>query len=167
MVIAGTGHRPDKLGGYHIIAHNTLTSLAEKYLEKEQPSLVISGGALGWDQALAAAAMKLNLPLVVACPFKGFESKWPTKSVGWQFHKGLEEAENYDMNIQLVYISKPGYAPWKMQVRNKWMVDKADKLVALWNGSDGGTANCIKYAQEVGKPFDNVWEDFLATGIRS
>jgi uncharacterized phage-like protein YoqJ len=44
-----------------------------------------------------------------------------------------------------------------MQRRNEWMVDRADKLVALWDGSWGGTFNCIEYARKKGVPFDNLW----------
>jgi uncharacterized phage-like protein YoqJ len=39
-----------------------------------------------------------------------------------------------------------------MQDRNKWMVDHCDALVAIWNGTSGGTANCVKYALSVNKP---------------
>jgi uncharacterized phage-like protein YoqJ len=45
----------------------------------------------------------------------------------------------------------------KMQVRNEWMVDSSDGVVALWNGTAGGTANCVRYAEKVGRPIDNLW----------
>jgi uncharacterized phage-like protein YoqJ len=38
-----------------------------------------------------------------------------------------------------------------MQKRNEYMVDKCDKLLAVWNGTTGGTHNCIKYAKSKGK----------------
>ena len=50
-----------------------------------------------------------------------------------------------------------GYAAWKMQKRNEWMADKATRIVALWDGSPGGTANCIAYASKIGRPIDNLW----------
>lgn len=28
------------------------------------------------------------------------------------------------------------------------MVDMSNELIAIWNGTSGGTANCIKYAKE-------------------
>ena len=37
-----------------------------------------------------------------------------------------------------------------MQRRNEYMVDKADTLIAVWNGTSGGTANCVKYAKKKG-----------------
>ena len=38
-----------------------------------------------------------------------------------------------------------------MQKRNEYMVDLADKVIAVWNGSTGGTYNCVKYAEKCGK----------------
>lgn len=39
-----------------------------------------------------------------------------------------------------------GYASWKMQKRNEWMVDRCDILVSVWDGTEGGTYNCVNYA---------------------
>ena len=36
-------------------------------------------------------------------------------------------------------------------VRNKRIVDCADKVIAFWDGSSRGTLSVIKYAQKVGK----------------
>lgn len=38
-----------------------------------------------------------------------------------------------------------------MQKRNEYMVDLADRVIVVWDGSKGGTANCVKYAENVGK----------------
>jgi uncharacterized phage-like protein YoqJ len=43
---------------------------------------------------------------------------------------------------------------WVYQKRNEWMVDHADEVVAVWDGTSSGTANCVAYAKKVGKP---VW----------
>ncbi len=37
-------------------------------------------------------------------------------------------------------------------VRNKAIVDYADKIVAFWDGRSKGTLSVIKYAEKVGKP---------------
>src|SRR3546814_19330873 len=70
---------------------------------------------------------------------------WPAESQR-RFHSILERAA-------AVEIACPGgFAAHKMQTRNEWMVDHADGVVALWDGSTGGTANCVAYADKVGKP---------------
>lgn len=37
-------------------------------------------------------------------------------------------------------------------IRNKQMVDKAEGVIALWDGLSSGTANSISYAQKTEKP---------------
>ena len=41
-------------------------------------------------------------------------------------------------------------------VRNKEIVDYADKIIAFWNGSSKGTLSVIKYAQKEGKPCEII-----------
>ena len=36
-------------------------------------------------------------------------------------------------------------------IRNKRIVDYADKIIAFWNGSSKGTLSVIKYAEKAGK----------------
>lgn len=161
MIVCGTGHRPNKLGGYSEQALNDLTNLAYEALVELKPEAVIAGGAIGWDQALANAAYRLKIPLTLAYPFEGFESKWPKDSVGARFHKEMELiVEHLDVPIKKVYVSEPGYAAWKMQVRNKWMVDNATHVLALWDGSAGGTGNCVAYANKIDRPVINLWERY-------
>lgn len=153
MIIAGTGHRPDKLGGYGHKPLVHLVNLAEDWLEENKPEKVISGMALGWDYALACAAFNLDIPIIAAVPFKGQESRWPDESQR-NYRALLKECE------QVVYVCEDGYAVWKMQKRNEWMVDNCDVVLAMWNGSPGGTANCVRYAEKAGKPIVNLWERF-------
>lgn len=154
MIVAGSGHRPEKVGGYSKEAQEVLVKIARDWLVRHNVSRVITGMALGWDQALAQAAQRLAIPFVAAIPFKGQESAWPKESQAL-YHRILEDA--YD----IVYVSEGGYAPWKMQDRNKWMVDNADAVVALWDGSDGGTGNCLRYAAKKLCPIYNLWEKYI------
>ena len=41
-------------------------------------------------------------------------------------------------------------------VRNKQIVDYADKIIVFWNGSSKGTLSVIKYAQKTEKPFEVI-----------
>lgn len=41
-------------------------------------------------------------------------------------------------------------------VRNKAIVDYADKIIAFWNGSSKGTLSVIKYAEKTGKPCEII-----------
>ena len=41
-------------------------------------------------------------------------------------------------------------------IRNKQIVDYADKIIAFWNGSSKGTLSVIKYAKKTGKPCEII-----------
>lgn len=155
MIIAGTGHRPDKLGGYSPHIAKQLIDLASDALREHQPSTVISGMALGWDMALAEAAVNLGIPFHAYVPFEGQELVWPMTSK--LFYRALLK------KAQFVRICSPGgFSRQAMQHRNICMVDACDQLLALWDGSNGGTANCLVYATSVGKPYINLWSKFIA-----
>lgn len=146
MIIACTGHRPDKLPnketGY-ILPNPTYIKVCkeiEKHLLQLKPEKVISGMALGADQYFAFVATKLNIPFIAAIPFEGQESAWPFQSQ-YLYKVLLKYA------CEKVIVSPGGYSAYKMQIRNEWMVDKCDILLAIWDGSSGGTANCINYAK--------------------
>lgn len=155
MIVAGTGHRPNKLGGYSDSVAAGLQHCALQWLrlKEDDVTCVISGMALGWDQALASAAYSLGIPFHAYIPFEGQEKMWPRKSQDY-FKWLLSRASN------VVYTSDPEYAPWKMQHRNEKMVDACDRVLALWDGSSGGTGNCVAYANKVGKPVTNLWEQY-------
>ena len=115
MIIAGTGHRPDKLrigalDGYHPDVQARLVDLARAALQREQPSRVISGMALGWDTALAAAALELGLPLDAYVPFTGQESRWP-EPARRRYHGILARA------ARVLVVSEGGFSAAKMQLR--------------------------------------------------
>lgn len=145
MVLAITGHRPNKIGGYK--PNQTAVDI-KKFLEllvdSEKPSVMISGMALGVDTIWARVALEKRIPLVAAIPFWGQERMWPKESQE-EYSEILRQA------TKVVPVSEGGYAVWKMQKRNEWMVDHCDKLVYIWDGSPGGTKNCIDYARKVGK----------------
>lgn len=149
-ILAGTGHRPDKLGGYGADVSTRLVDLARAALMKYRPEEVVSGMALGWDTALALAAIELGIPLTAAVPFEGQERKWRPEQQDL-FRAILARAAN------VVIVSTGGYAVWKMQVRNEWMVDRASGVLALWDGSSGGTGNCIAYARTREVEIVNLW----------
>lgn len=157
MIVAGTGHRPNKLGGYTRDARTHLFNTAIKSLEHLQPTKLISGMALGWDQALARACVELSIPFIAAVPFAGQETVWPAASQR-EYHELCEAASD------LIIVSPGGYSAAKMQIRNEWMVDHCDRVLALWDGSPGGTRNCVDYAKTVNKPISNAWKCFQRMG---
>jgi uncharacterized phage-like protein YoqJ len=108
----------------------------------------ISGMALGVDQWAARGVIALRerdptVRLVAAVPFHGQDSLWPE-------HSRMEYARLLEAADERVVVSKGAFAAWKMQARNEWLVNHADVLLAVWDGSAGGTRNCVQYAQRRG-----------------
>ncbi len=158
--IAFTGHRPPKFGGYNEHDNDTIIAVKRSLeqmvdlLAKTGTKTFLSGMALGVDTWTAEAVLGWKkrysqIRLVCAVPFQGFEMKWPGASQE-RFHAILERGD------QVVIVSGGGYSPEKLQRRNQWMVDHADGLLAVWDGSPGGTANAVHYAEAVGKPIHFV-----------
>lgn len=171
-IIVVTGHRPDKLLkdkklAYSEACHSRLSQLAVASLEKLNTSLVIDGLALGWDFANCHACNYLQIPYIAAIPFLGQESEWkPENQKAYQFF--------LDCAKQTHIVSDGGYATWKLQKRNEWMIDEGLKsagesgeelkILALWNGEPSGTKNCLDYAQKQGvkgNQLINVWDSWV------
>ena len=146
-----TGHRPNKLGGYN--PNPIQTQIRKRLTEMIRDTYgmgirnFITGMALGVDQWACEILIDLrkrpeykDIKIIAAIPFKGQEGAWFKQSVE-HYNELLKQVDRVE------YTSPPGYAAWKMQTRNKWMVDHSKIVIAVWDGTSSGTANCVKYAQ--------------------
>lgn len=155
--ICGTGHRPPKLGGYSSHVFDRLVTLARNHL-RAHPEIdtVISGMALGWDLALAQATLEESRILHAYLPCATQASIWPSSSQ--QLHARILKAATKVRTIS------PTFTPSCMQARNEAMVQDCNAILALWDGSSGGTANCLRYAASFKpqRPVTNLWPLWLA-----
>jgi len=161
-IVVATGHRPQKCGGFATPARLLLKQIAIDWLTALNPRGAVSGMALGWDTAIVEACLHLRLPYVACIPFRGQESQWPSSSQR-AYNEYLRKAAN-------VIVCSPGpYSAHKMQIRNERMIDMAlhygpgpnnSILFAMWDGTSGGTENCLSYAQTRMQTM-NAWADFL------
>ena len=53
------------------------------------------------------------------------------------------------------------YTPDCLRKWNRYMVDHAEIVLAVWNGSPSGTSQTVWYARETGKPVWIIWPDTL------
>lgn len=151
-ILGVSGHRPAKAG----FDGAKLVMFAQHVLLKNQADLVLTGMAVGWDQAVAEACVRLCIPFTAVVPFEGQESRWPA-AVQKRYHELLTEATT------VVYVSQPGYSEDKMRKRNRWIAKRATKAVVLYDGlGDSGTAQFVKQAENCGLPFVNVWGEWQA-----
>jgi len=150
--MAITGHRPHKLGNDYQLTSDLIKEikkLIQMQIDMYQPDIMITGMALGIDTVFAILAVENQIPFIAAVPFKGQDSMWPTAS-----RKAYLNLINQAKEV--VVISEGNFTAAKMQLRNQWMVDNCDLLLAVWDGTSGGTANCIKYAINQGKQIIHI-----------
>lgn len=166
-IIAGTGHRPDKLvrtdiKPYTAAQHFLLVKICEKYLEQLNATKCITGMALGFDQAFAHAAINLKLPLIAAIPFNGQERIWRKESQF--FWKYLVDYAS--LHGEVHYLAEH-YSREALMNRNRWMVDHCDEVLACCNDiGSSGTAQCINYANLKMKRVTNIWKDFIVADLK-
>lgn len=148
MKICVTGHRPDKLYGYGISdpRYKELENILIDLLIQNNCTEAITGMALGVDMIFAIAVLRLkkqgyDIKLHCAIPCRNHSSKW-TKAYQDLYNYILKHADIFKL------VSDEEYKPYLMQKRNDYMVDNSDKIIAVWDGSKGGTYNCVKYAEK-------------------
>lgn len=151
MKICVTGHRPNKLYGYDLTDKRWI-ELKNKFKELligNNCDEAITGMALGVDTVFALAVLELknegqDIKLHCAIPCANYTWKWIKESVE-QYDEIIKRADIYKL------VSDEFYKPYLMQKRNEYMVDLADKVIAVWDGSKSGTGNCVRYAEKCGK----------------
>lgn len=147
--VAVTGHRPDKLRGHEQAVREflreQLIALGVLPGEALSPPKVLTGMAQGVDQWMAETCIELGVPFIAAIPFVAQADYWPLQN-RIHYRKLLDRAER-------CHVVTPGvqtYTPSLFHRRNQWMVDRADYLIAVWNGDHrGGTAACVHYARRI------------------
>lgn len=141
-----TGHRPEKLQA----PESVVVAALEKEIRQaiaDGFSVFISGMARGVDIWAAEIVLRLRdageaIRLICACPYRGFVRGW---TQNWQDrYMAILSAADLVRNIC------PGYSRSCFQRRNEWMVDRAARVIAVWNGQPSGTKNTIDYAQQMG-----------------
>lgn len=167
--ICFTGHRPSKLGDCY-----SLTDEKSKYINKKlEPILIdliaddgierfISGGAIGFDQISFWTFQGLKktyypqIKNVVAVPFKNQACKWTDAKTQTWYQKMISLADEVVYVDELPEYKVDGvpvgdYHVAKMQKRNEYMVDISRIAIAAWDGTKGGTGNCVRYVKQTGK----------------
>lgn len=161
LKIAITGHRPNKLGNDYNLTSDLVKKIKYKIVSEMEAIIndnvgkkfiLITGMALGIDTLFAHIAIEKRLKFIAAIPCIGQEAMWRDEARKL-YHKILKD----ERCIVHMVTNKP-YDLKCMNLRNEWMVDNCDVLIAVWDGTSGGTANCVKYAKSKNKnikPCDN------------
>lgn len=141
--ISFTGHRPGKLSVRRY--RPQVRQFLSAQLSLHPDLVVISGGALGADLVAAEVSLDLGIPYVFILPFPVdvMSARWPSSA--------RRHLQNLVSRAVHTYIVQRSFSMRGYQRRNEVMVNHCDLLCAIFDGSPGGTANCIRYAQDVGR----------------
>ena len=135
---AFTGHR-------HLKYVDVEQSLIKVHLDYPG-AMWITGGAYGLDSHAARYALDNSIPLWLVLPFpaKILCARWPSGDARDLLFRSVRGCARLS-------VVSPVFSMASYQRRNEFMVDAADVLAAFFDGSPGGTANCVRYANEVGR----------------
>jgi len=141
-----TGHRPQKLtrpvDDIKVDLENEiLQAIADGY------TTFITGMARGTDIWAGKIVIRLkdrfpDIRLIAAVPFPSFYEGW---DAAWR-----EKYEQLLSAADLVKIISEEYRDNVYQQRNEWMVDHSSRVIAVYDGTAGGTRNTIRYARSSG-----------------
>ena len=149
---AFTGHRPARFSFGYDESHGKCLAL-KKALREQIEALVAdgvtdfyTGMALGVDQWAASVvlAVKKENPavrLIAVLPYEGQANGWKAD----QRERYFETLGACDEAVTL----QTRYTPSCMFERNRYLVDHAEHLLAVYDGGEkGGTAYTVKYAKQ-------------------
>ena len=146
---AFTGHRPNKYpylfdeksAPYRALVSRLRTEV--QALIQDGYTHFLSGGALGVDTlaALLILDMKkenpdLTLEMAVPCPQQA--DRWPEPDR--RTHAFLCESAD------VLTVISPFYTPFCLFERNRFLVSRADALIAVYDGTPGGTRMTLSCA---------------------
>lgn len=141
-----SGHRPEKLSQPETEVQEWLTEQITNAVDDGYLTF-ITGMAMGvdiWAGEIVVTLREQNpkLHLIAASPWPGFAARWNEE---WKtrYFSLLKKAD-------LVRFTSQKYQQDIFSKRNIWMVDHSARIIAFYNGADGGTKDMLEYAAEKG-----------------
>lgn len=150
-----TGHRPQLLPfGFNeedercVLLKQEIREKTETMITQYGVTHFIVGMALGVDIYSAEIVLSLKekypeITLECAIPCENQCEKW-SEPMRDRYYDITERCDEETM-LQRHYTKDC------MQKRNRYMVDKSDYVIAVWNGEPSGTENTVRYAESKGK----------------
>ncbi len=154
-ICAFTGYRPEKLPFGDDMNHPLCKRLEQNLfcnilrLTRESVTTFITGMARGTDMMAAELVLQLrdtlpsrNIALWAAIPYD-------RQAASWQAADQKRYARIMERADRIEYIGH-AYHSGCFHKRNRWMVEHATHLLAVYDGKPGGTQYTVNYAREHG-----------------
>ena len=161
-----TGHRPQSLPFRFDEQDRRCRKLKrvlrkeiERQIKEEGVTHFISGMAIGVDMYAAEIVLDLKRKY----PQITLEAAIPCETQAVKWSEALRE-RYYDIAARCdkETMLQRHYTPDCMHKRNHYMVDAADTVIAVWNGSPSGTGKTVQYAADQGKTIVIINPDTFA-----
>ena len=152
-----TGHRPKGLSfGYNERdsrckkLKKALKKLILNKIQEKNTTAFLSGMALGTDIFAAEIVLKLkekfrDITLTAILPCRTQAARWNKEAIA--------RYEHILAKCDKVIVLQDEYTLSCMHKRNLYMVEHSDCAIAVWSGTEGGTANTIRFATDRHLPF--------------
>ena len=146
QVCCFTGHRPETLAAAGLREGPLAEQIAQAVEQAVHSGYVsfLCGASRGADFLFGEAVVRLrerypHIKLVCVLPCRNQPDRWESADRA-RYRRLLDAADE-------VVCLRESYEPGCMQARNRYMVDRATRLIAVYTGAPGGTAYTVRYAQ--------------------
>lgn len=160
-IISFTGHRPPRLEMFGKPYSDEQFKALVKHIKSKLVNVLdintaYVGGALGFDSAAGCACIDLGIPIISCIPFVGYESRWFNPKDVERFNYLLDFSKDVVFVDEELKLSPKISKNAKNIVRDKYMVDNSEILIAMYDGNpEGGTYKTVTYAESKNKPVIN------------
>lgn len=160
MICAFTGHRPQSLPWGSREDDPRCEALKKRIRTAAEQAAgrgychFLCGMALGCDTYFAETVLDLkktmpNLVLEAVIPCPGQSDRWTQKDKT-RYGQLLQQCD-------VLTVLEDVYSDGCMLRRNRAMIDRADLLISVYDGSGGGTGSAVQYAKEQGLEIMALW----------
>jgi uncharacterized phage-like protein YoqJ len=143
--VAITGHRPEKIDDPVWVKKHIRMALEDELF----CDFLIQGMASGVDLWSGQIARQLGIRYECARPWSTHKPRKADKDL-------YEEVLHFADKVTNVTPQDYYPGPWVYPVRNKYMVSNADVVLAVWDGTHGGTFDAVGKARQIGKPIYRI-----------
>ena len=160
MVCAFSGHRPEHLPwgsdesdprcrALQLKMRQTVAALAAQGFDTFLCGMARGCDIYFFDAVQALREQQSELKLIAVIPCRSQPDAWPQQD-RLRYAAALRECS-------AVQIVSDRYYPGCMLERNRRMVDQADLLLTVWDGTHSGTASTVRYARQRSVPIHALW----------
>jgi len=133
--------RPNNYTDADYVANRLAGVQWQQQIDMSAP-IALSGVALGADQDACGVWARMSLPYIAVVPFPGQDKQWPQQS-----RDVYAAVLRHAAGIIHVSPSAPNNyeeAAAMLRKRNSWMAQTVDELIAVFDGSPGGTSHMVR-----------------------